>query len=119
MVGIEDLDFVEPLEKNTAVSAVLVLAVRRVGRGPLDVELAISVALFRPNVAGAGRDFEIPVVHFPLRLAALDGLPVREVLAVEQDDRIRRRAPCVVFGARLSRRDHRRHRPRVVVDLPL
>src|SRR5712692_3906331 len=60
-VGVEDLHFVEAVEENAAVSAVLVLALRGLRLSEFDVELAIAKGLAGVEVAGLGDYFEVAV----------------------------------------------------------
>ena len=65
---------------------------RRVGRGPLDVELDVAerrLRLDRPGPRDASRG--TPSATFQRRRPALGRLPGVEARAVEQDDRVRRR----------------------------
>src|SRR5712692_9277687 len=85
-VGVEDLHFVEAVEENAAVSAVLVLALRGQRLAELDMELAIAEGFARVEVAGFRDDLEICVFYFPLGRAAIFMLPLGEIFAVEEDD---------------------------------
>ena len=97
-----------PLEKNAAVSPVHRAAVGLLGRGPFEVKLAIAKG---------------PFCGQPLGLQHIDGavferlgpraLPLGQVLAVEQDNRVGRR-----FTRRLAGCDDLRLRPIAIVDPP-
>ena len=62
------------------------------GVGPLDVQLRAAESILRVDAAAAGRDGQDAVGDFPWRRrVALVADPLRQVLAVEEHDRIRRR----------------------------
>ena len=82
------------------------------------MDLAIAELVARPDFAGARFGDHRPVLDRPARLPAAAALPVGEVLAVEQDHRVRRRLAGLVLGAARARGDDRRERPVAVVDVP-
>ena len=96
---VEDLEFVSGVagagggEKDSAVAAGLSGAGDAFGDSPLDVELIVLEAAFGLDVAGGFFDGDDAVVDGPLggRVAVLRGDPLVEILAVEQDDRVRGR----------------------------
>src|SRR5208282_6915982 len=106
--GVENLNLVEPVQENSAVAAVLVLAVRRVGGGPLDVQLAIAIGVLSPDVPTVGHRCEITLSHGPLRRSAFDLFPIRQILAVEKHNGIRGWTPRLRLGAFRPRSDDRR-----------
>src|SRR6266542_1477291 len=119
VVRVEDLHLVPAHQEDPAVAAVLVLAHGRRGRHELDVELAVAEALPGLDPPGALRDLEVALLDLPGRgPAVLLGLPAREVLAVEEHDRIRGGLAGLIRGAGGAGIHHRRKRPRAVVDRP-
>ena len=90
-VGIQDLDFITALDDNTAVSPALTLAFDFLRRGPFDMQLAIAKRLLGMDVTGMVHRGDA-VFDFPARRPVFVIEPLREVIAVEEDNGIRRRA---------------------------
>ena len=65
LIGVKYLDSIEAHQVNPTIAAVLISAVRRVGSGPLDVELAVAKGLLGFDVASARSYLEITVSNFP------------------------------------------------------
>lgn len=86
VVGIENLNFVEALQKDAAVAALLAFAVRRRGLAKLDVQLAIAKGFFRSHFARLRHDFDVTVLEFPFGGAAVVLLPLRKIFSVEEHD---------------------------------
>src|SRR5581483_6023032 len=99
LVAVQHLHLVAAHDLHATVAAALAGAAGRRRRGPLDVKLAVAERLLRHNVAGLGADDQLAVLHFPARLAALGALPLREVLAVEEDDGVGRGLAGLALGA--------------------
>ena len=70
-VGIKYLDFIEAHQVNPTIPAILIFAVRRVGSGPLHVELAIAKGLLGFDVASARSYLEITVLQLSIWQARL------------------------------------------------
>src|SRR6266852_2842870 len=117
-VGVEDLDFVEAVEEDAAVAAVLVRAFGGARLGEFDVQLAIAEGFAGVDVAGFGDDFEISVFYFPLGGRAVFALPLGEIFAVEEDDSVGGRAAGRFLCACRAGIDYWRDRAVRVVDLP-
>src|SRR5690348_8640045 len=84
------------------------------------MQLAIAKALFGLDVAGLRSDFHVAVGDSPFRgTAVLFRNPMGEILAVEQNDSVRRRLAGRILCARSSWRDDRRIRTVAVVNFPL
>ncbi len=109
VVGIEDLNFVEAHQEDTAVAAVLIFALGRIGFTEFDVELAIAEALLGLDIASLGCDLEVAIFDFPHGGAAVFlAHPFGEVFAVEEDDCVRGRfAGRVLCAGRAGSDDHR------------
>jgi len=118
-VGVEDLDFVEAVEEDAAVAAILILAFRGLRLGEFDVELAIAEGFAGVEVAGLGGDFELSVFYFPLGGRAVFALPLGEIFAVEEDDSVGGRAAGRFLCACRAGIDYWRDRAVRVVELPL
>src|SRR5258707_13523066 len=88
LVGIEHLQLVDPHEKDAAVAALLAFTLRRSRCAPLDVQLHVAEAARRDEHAGVRFDLDVTVVDDPLRRGAVLRAPLREVGAVEEDDRV-------------------------------
>jgi len=88
LVGIKYLDFIETHQVYPTIPAILVLAVRRAGSGPLDVELAIAEGLLGPDVASVRNYLEITLLDFPLGRPALERFPAGQIFAVEKNNGI-------------------------------
>jgi hypothetical protein len=85
--AIEDLDLVTPLEIHPAVAATLSVPLD-LGRGrPLQMQL--DVAEFLPGHQAAAIHLHRPAHQRPLGFAAVLRLPSRQILPVEQHDRVR------------------------------
>src|SRR5439155_15771637 len=104
----EDLDLVAVDEEDAAVAAALAPALDDRRRRELQMKLEVAELVLRADVADprlglllallltlrlgfallAGGDLGVTVLHHP----GLAALPFREVLAVEEDDRVRRHA---------------------------
>ena len=91
LVRVEDLQLVVVHQEHAAVAAALAAALDDRRRGELDVELAAAERLLRLDAAAAGLDGRDAVGDDPRRRPAGGGLadPLREVLAVEEHDRVR------------------------------
>ncbi len=89
-----------------------------VGRGPLDVDLAVAELVARGEHARARPGDEGAVLDLPRGLAVAR-TPAGQVLAVEQDDRVRRRLAGRLLRAGRAGRDDGRLGPVAVVDVPL
>src|SRR6185503_18567652 len=76
-VGIEHLDFVsvQP-EEDAAIAAALAFALRRHGRSPFDVQLAITEVLQRANVAAAFDALHVAPASDPLGRATIHADPL-------------------------------------------
>src|SRR6267143_743416 len=85
---IEHLDFVAALQINTAVATLLSIAFDLLRRRPLDVQLHITELFFRQDAARAVDLHRAVPEQFPLCFAGFGALPLRQILAVEQYDRI-------------------------------
>src|SRR5258706_1520794 len=118
LVRVQDLSLVESLQEDAAVSAVLVLALCGKGLGKLHVQLAIAKSFARVDVPRLWHDFEITVLHFPLRRAAVLVRPFGKILAVEKNYCIRRRTPRRILRAGCPGIDHRRYWPTGIVNFP-
>ena len=83
-------------------------------RRPLEVQLHVAELVSRDDRSAAGARLEVALLHRPRRILTVPRVgPLRQVLAVEQNDRIgRRRARC------RARRHHPRMRTRRVVNAP-
>src|SRR5207244_9347536 len=90
---IEDVQLVLAHQVDAAVAAALVLVMRRIGLGPLHMQLTVAEGLFGVNVAGPRCDHQDAINALPLRRASLFVLPLREVLAVKEDNGVRGRSP--------------------------
>src|SRR5437899_1487409 len=88
-VAIEHLNLVAALEIDAAVASSLTVAFHFGGRGPFDMQLNIRKLLLRHDAPGAVHRHE-SIFNLPLRLLAFFILPLRKILAVKEDDRIRR-----------------------------
>ena len=75
VVGIEHLEFVTALQKDTAVPSALALAFDLARRGPFDVQLAIAKLLFSGDVPGAVH-FHIAIRYCPPCVSAFLGFPL-------------------------------------------
>src|SRR5216684_2203445 len=117
-VGVEDLHFVEAVQEDAAVAAVLILTFRGLRLGEFDVELAIAERFAGVDVAGLGDDFEISVLYFPLGWRAVFALPLGEIFSVEKDDSVGGRAAGRFLCACRAGIDYWRDRAVRVVDLP-
>jgi len=117
-VGIEDLHFVEAVQEDATVAAVLILTLRRLRFGEFDVELAVAEGFFGVDVAGLGDDFESSVFHFPLGWRAIFALPLGETFAVEENDGVGGRTAWSFWCACCAGIDYWRDRAIGVVDLP-
>ncbi len=84
LVRVENLNLIGPHQKDTAVASSLAIAFSFRSRCPFDVDLTIAKLVLASERAGTGCNRAVR--HRPL-LAAIPG---REVLAVEQDDRVGR-----------------------------
>src|SRR6267378_8557565 len=61
LIRVEHLHLVNTVQKDTAVTAVLILAFRGIWLREFDVELAIAEAVFGVELTSFGHDFEISV----------------------------------------------------------
>src|SRR2546430_17638084 len=68
--AIHHLHFVSRHQIDAGVSAVLSIGFGGIGRGPLDVKLAIAIAFPGLNAAFARDDLHVAVLYLPHRLAA-------------------------------------------------
>src|SRR5207249_3892225 len=116
--AVEHLDLVSAEEQDAAVTPTLIAAVRRDGRGELEMELAIAEFVAGCDRAGPWLDDYRLFLDRPACRSSAGISPVREVLAVEQDDRVGRRAAGLLLGAGCPRGDDWRLRPVAVVDVP-
>ena len=82
------------------------------------MDLAIAELVARPDRARAGLRDHGTVLDGPAGRLAAGALPVLEVLAVEEDDRVRGRRAGVVLGAARAGGHDRGERPVAVVDVP-
>ncbi len=111
LVGVEHLALVAVVaEEDAAVAPPLAVAVGRVGRRPLDVELAVAEGLEGAGIAAAGDALEGAVVHDPFGRAAVHRRPLGGVGAVEEDDGVGGRPAGLLRGAGGAGVDDRRLR---------
>src|SRR5882762_7185651 len=116
LVRVEHLHLVNTVQKDAAVTAILILAFRGIWLCKFDVKLAIAEGVFGVELTSFGHDFEISVFYFPFRSRAIFVLPLGEVFAVEEDSRVGR---CMAGGflrASGAGLDHRRHRAIAVMN---
>src|SRR5690554_1022574 len=90
LVAVEDLDLVDSLQEESAVAATLAFALDPFRYAPLDVQLEVAKLPFRLDIARSSLHGENAVLYRPSCRAAFDALPLRKVLAVEEEDGIRR-----------------------------
>ncbi len=84
LVGIENLDLVQSLEEDSAVTPQLAMLIRHIRDRELDVDLGVAELLFAENVAGSRLASHSPVLDQTFRRSAVLHRPVREILAVEE-----------------------------------
>ena len=110
---IEHLNFIAALEKNPAIAATLAVAVNLPRAKPIRYATARHRISLCGDLAGSLGDFEVSVLHFPFRgRSVFRRYPVREILAVEQHDRVGRRA-----SGRRAGSHNRRTRARRIVNM--
>ncbi len=116
----QHLNLVPVHQQHAAVAAILVLPLDLQRFHPLDVQLHVAELIAREQRARSGRDFEVAFRHLPLRIHLFAALcpapalhPAREVGAVEEHRRIRRRRSQYLAGLH-----HVRVRPVGIVDMP-
>ena len=117
VVHVEHLDLVEAMQEEPGVAAALALTLRRIRGGPFEMELEVFELLLGLDVARAFHDLEIAVLDLPRGLAVLAALPLRQVLAVEEDHGVGGCRGLMAEG--LARFHDGRVRAVLVVDLPL
>src|SRR5712691_10950937 len=76
LIGIEDLQLVDPHQEYAAVSALLALALCRRRGPPIDVAPHVAEAAGRHEHACAGFYLDVVVPHSPLRRAAVFATPL-------------------------------------------
>ena len=94
LVRIQHLHLIAAHEGDAAVAAVLARASSRARSGELHMQLHVTEFLARHDRSRAGSGLEVAIFHWPRRVRLLPlprVLPLRQVLAVEEHDRIRRR----------------------------
>src|SRR6185295_6906509 len=100
-----------------AVAPALAVAFHLGGRREFEMQLEVGKFVLGADAAGLWRNFHETVVDLPFGGAAIAVLPFRQVLAVEQDDGIRRRGRLMTEGR--ARSDNARLRTIPVMHVPL
>ena len=118
LIGIQYLNFVQTHQEDAAVAAPWLSRGRR-RFGKLDVQLAIAERLLRKDITGLRDNLCVAIFHFPFRRAAILMNPLGKIFAIEQNDRIGRRAARRVLRAGRAWVHHRRNGPAAIVNLPL
>src|SRR5712675_1529658 len=90
LIRVEHLHFVNTVQEDAAVAAILILAFWGIWLGKFNVKLAIAESIFGVELASFGHDFEIAVFYFPFRGAGVFVLPLGKIFAVEENRRVRR-----------------------------
>src|SRR5882762_4226059 len=116
LIRVEHLHFVNAMQEDAAVAAILVLAFRRIWLREFDVKLAIAEGVLGVKLTSFRYDFEISAFHFPFGGAAVFMLPLGEIFAIEENGCVRRCMASGFLRAGGSWLDHRRHRAIAVMD---
>src|SRR6266852_6808966 len=110
LIRVEHLHFVNTVQKDTAVAAILILAFWGIWLGEFNVELAIAEGIFGIELTSFRHNFEISVFHFPFGGAAVFMLPLGEIFAVEENGGVGRYTPRGLLRACGTGVDHGRQR---------
>ena len=118
--AIQHLNFVFAVQEHAAVAAALAVAMRWSRRGPFDMKLEVAEVIFGVNVAGLGNGNHFAVFDLPFaRLGLIAGMPLVEILSIEEHDGVGGRLAWNFGRAEGAGRDDAGLRACAVVDMPL